>query len=53
MTKLYLSLLGLLITVSVFGQDKLSGKIYDAANNAPLGRSQNRNERHRGFQHRC
>lgn len=36
MTKLYLSLLGLLITVSVFGQDKLSGKIYDAANNTPL-----------------
>lgn len=36
MTKLYLSLLGLLITVSVFGQEKLSGKIYDPANNAPL-----------------
>ncbi len=36
MTKLYLSLLGLLITVSVFGQEKLSGKIYDAATNAPL-----------------
>ncbi|SRX75935.1 TonB-dependent receptor [Aequorivita antarctica] len=36
MTKLYLSLLGLLITVSVFGQEKLSGKTYDAANNTPL-----------------
>ena len=36
MTKFYLSLLGLLITVSVFGQEKLSGKIYDSANNAPL-----------------
>ena len=36
MTKLYLSLLGLLITVSVFGQEKLSGKIYDAATNSPL-----------------
>ncbi len=36
MTKLYLSLLGLLITVSVFGQEKLSGKIYDAVTNAPL-----------------
>lgn len=36
MTKLYLSLLGLLITVSVFGQEQLSGKIYDANNNSPL-----------------
>ncbi|HPE83225.1 MAG TPA: TonB-dependent receptor [Aequorivita sp.] len=36
MTKIYLSLLGLLISVSVFGQEQLSGKIYDAANNAPL-----------------
>lgn len=36
MTKFYLSLLGLLITVSVFGQEKLSGKIYDSANNTPL-----------------
>ncbi len=36
MTKLYLSLLGLLITVSVFGQEKLSGKIYDSATNTPL-----------------
>ncbi len=36
MTKLYLSLLGLLISVSVFGQEKISGKIYDSATNAPL-----------------
>ena len=36
MTKIYLSLLGLLITVCVFGQEPLSGKIYDAANNTPL-----------------
>ena len=36
MTKIYLSLLGLLISVSVFGQEQLSGNIYDAANNAPL-----------------
>lgn len=36
MTKLYLSLLGLFIGVSVFAQDTLTGKIYDAATNAPL-----------------
>ncbi len=36
MTKLYLSLLGLLLTVSLFGQNELSGKIMDSATNAPL-----------------
>ncbi len=36
MIKLYLSLIGLFITASIFGQDQLNGKIYDAANNTPL-----------------
>ncbi|WP_432411863.1 TonB-dependent receptor [Rasiella sp. SM2506] len=37
MIKLYLSLLGILLCASVFGQDgQLTGKIYDATNNTPL-----------------
>jgi len=36
MTKLSLSLIGLLISISVFGQAQLTGTIYDANNNTPL-----------------
>ena len=36
MIKRYLSLLGLLISISVFGQQPLTGKIFDSTNNSPL-----------------
>lgn len=36
MTKLYMSLIGLLISISVFGQEQLTGKIYDMSTNTPL-----------------
>lgn len=36
MRKIYLSLLGLFLTIAVFAQEQLTGKIYDAASNSAL-----------------
>ncbi len=36
MTKIYLSILGLFISLCTYGQARLSGKIYDATNSEPL-----------------